>query len=72
MNDWQFQKLIGDAIRKHRYKAELSRPQVAEHLNVTEQTIKNWENGYKWPSMTTLLKLSQLFGCSPKELMPST
>ena len=36
---------IGEKIKMARIKANLTQEQVAEVLNVSRQTISNWENG---------------------------
>lgn len=36
---------IGEKIRMARIKANLTQEQVAEVLNVSRQTISNWETG---------------------------
>lgn len=46
-----------------RINAGLSVPEVAKELNVTEQTIRNYEQHRTDPKPATLKKLGDLYGC---------
>jgi transcriptional regulator with XRE-family HTH domain len=42
---------------------------VAEHLNMKQSTISNWENGISKPDVPTVAKLAKLFGCDVSEVV---
>ena len=46
-----------------RINAELSVPDVAKTLNVTEQTIRNYEQHRTTPKPAILKNLADLYGC---------
>lgn len=43
--------------------------QLAARLNVTKQTVSNWENDNIQPSIEMLLRLSRLFGVTTDYLL---
>ena len=47
-----------------RNEKNLSQEQLAEKLNVTRQTISNWENGKFYPDIDSLVNLSKFFNVS--------
>ena len=55
---------LGKKIMTMRNEKNLSQEQLAEKLNVTRQTISNWENGSKIPSAETLDRLSEILNVS--------
>ncbi|MFC6170394.1 XRE family transcriptional regulator [Loigolactobacillus jiayinensis] len=57
-------KKIGENIKQLRIMNGWSQPQLADKLNVTKQTVSNWETGYREPKMGAIQKLSELYGVS--------
>ena len=55
---------IGKQIRKHRTALKLSQDDLADKVNVTRQTISNWENDRNYPDIRSLVLLSNVFGIS--------
>ena len=55
---------LGKKIIEMRKNAKLSQEQLAEKLNVTRQTISNWENGKFYPDIDALVKISKCFNIS--------
>jgi len=47
-----------------RKKNNLTQEQLAEKLNVSRQTVSNWENGKFYPDIDTLVKISNTFNIS--------
>lgn len=60
---------LGDKILKLRKKKGLSQEQLAEKIDVTRQTISNWELGETSPNPEQLKLLSKEFGISIDELL---
>lgn len=55
---------IGGKIKSARISANLTQEQVADFLNVSRQTISNWENGKAYPDIVSVVKMSDLYGIS--------
>lgn len=55
---------LSENIYTLRKKQSLSQEQLAEKINVTRQTISNWELGETSPNPEQLIKLSGVFGIS--------
>ena len=55
---------LGKKIMTMRNEKNLSQEQLAEKLNITRQTISNWENGKFYPDIDSLVNLSKFFNVS--------
>ncbi|MDD5888839.1 MAG: helix-turn-helix transcriptional regulator [bacterium] len=55
---------LDEKIKKIRKDNKMSQDDIAEILNVTRQTISNWENGKNYPDIETLIKISDKFNIS--------
>lgn len=62
-------KSLGDTIKAHRTRCNMTQELVAERLGVTRQAVSKWESGASDPSTTNLLALAKLFEVSPEELL---
>lgn len=62
---------LGEAIREHRVRCNMTQEFVAESLGVSRQAVSKWENGTADPSTSNLLALAKLFGISAEELLRS-
>lgn len=60
---------IGKKILKYRKKMGLSQEMLGEKINVSRQTISNWESGETYPNSEQLKLLSQVFKVSIDELV---
>ncbi len=60
---------LGNKILEFRKKLGLSQEQLGERVNVTRQTISNWELGETSPNIEQLKLLSQVFHVSIDELL---
>ena len=60
---------LGKKITAMRNEKNLSQEQLAEKLNVTRQTISNWENGKFYPDIDSLVNLSKFFNVSLDDLL---
>lgn len=55
-----------------RKESRLSQEEVAERMNVSRQTISNWENGSAQPTLSKAVDLADLFEVSLDELVGKT
>lgn len=55
---------LGKKILKIRKDNKMSQDELAEILNVTRQTISNWENSKNYPDIQTLIEISDKFNIS--------
>ena len=62
-------KSLGEAIKDHRIRCNMTQEFVAERLGVSRQAVSKWENGTSDPSTSNLLALAKLFGIGPEELL---
>lgn len=62
---------LGKKIIEMRKNKNLSQEQLAEILNVSRQTISNWENGRFYPDIDALVKISKYFNISLDDLLAS-
>ena len=60
---------IGTKIKNARMQANLTQEQVAEELNVSRQTISNWENEKTYPDIISIIKMSDLYQVSLDHLL---
>ena len=52
-----------------RKRAGMTQKQVAEILKVTQGNVSSWESGRIYPPVPTLIKLSDMFGCTVDDLL---
>ena len=62
---------LGKKIIEMRKNKNLSQEQLAEVLNVSRQTISNWEDGKFYPDIDALVKISKCFNISLDDLLAS-
>lgn len=60
---------LGENILRLRKKSNLSQEQLGEKVNVTRQTISNWELGETQPNPEQLILLSKTLNVSVDELL---
>lgn len=60
---------LGEKILQLRKEKSLSQEQLGELINVTRQTISNWELGETSPNPNQLKQLSKIFNISVDELL---
>ena len=61
--------MFGDMIKNLRQARSLNQVQLADSLNVSKQTVSNWENNNILPSIEMLVKISQFFSVSTDYLL---
>lgn len=60
---------IGIKLKDARLQAGLTQEQVAEKIQVTRQTISNWENEKSFPDIISVIRLSDLYSISLDKLL---
>jgi transcriptional regulator with XRE-family HTH domain len=61
--------MFGEIIKKIRTSRHLNQVQMANELNVSKQTVSNWENNNILPSIEMLVKISRFFSVSTDYLL---
>ena len=61
--------MFGEMLKMMRKSRNLNQVQLAAQLNVTKQTISNWENNNILPSIDMLVKISHYFSVSTAYLL---
>ena len=61
--------MFGDIIKELRLSHNLNQVQLADELNVSKQTISNWENNNILPSIDMLVKISKFFSVNTDFLL---
>ncbi|WP_027701288.1 helix-turn-helix domain-containing protein [Metaclostridioides mangenotii] len=60
---------VGSKLKKARIDSKLTQEKVAEGIQVSRQTISNWENEKSYPDIISVIKLSDLYNISLDELL---
>lgn len=60
---------IGKKLKNARIEAELTQEKAAEKIDVSRQTISNWENEKSYPDIISVIALSDLYSVSLDELL---
>ena len=60
---------IGVKLKEARLRAGLTQENVAEEIQVTRQTISNWETEKSFPDIVSVIKLSNLYNISLDKLL---
>ena len=55
--------MLGDRIKTLRTARNLSQVELARKLNVSKQSVSNWENNNILPSVDIVKKLALFFSC---------
>ena len=61
--------MLGEIIKKLRIARGLNQVQLAQKLDVSKQTISNWDNNNILPSVEMLMKISRFFSVSTDFLL---
>lgn len=59
-------------MKAERVRAGLTIEEVAAHIGVHPNALTRWENGRAEPLGGNLVKLAELYGCSPEYLLEQT
>ncbi|QQK08272.1 helix-turn-helix domain-containing protein [Miniphocaeibacter halophilus] len=60
---------IGIKLKRARENANFTQEDIAYRLNVTRQTISNWENEKSYPDIVAVIKLSDIYNISLDDLL---
>lgn len=60
---------IGQKLKNARVASGLTQEGAAEKINVSRQTISNWENEKTYPDIISVIKLSDLYSISLDDLL---
>lgn len=63
---------LSDRLKYERKNKGLNQPELAKVMNVTKQTVSNWENGNRVPDANTLKDIADFFDCSVDYLLCRT
>lgn len=61
--------MLGSRINELRTAFGWSQVELAKRLNISKQTVSNWENENIQPSIEMLVRLSRLFGVTTDYLL---
>lgn len=65
-----FKKTFGERVKTQRKKVGIkTQRDLAQKMNLSEETIKNWEQGRTVPEMTDMIKLCDLLKCDTDYLL---
>ena len=56
-------------MRETRQKKGVSQSTVAEHLNISRQSISKWENNSSYPDRDNLVRLSEYYEVTVDDLL---
>lgn len=60
---------IGKKLKNARIEAGLTQEKAAEKIDVSRQTISNWENEKSYPDIISVIAVSDLYSVSLDELL---
>ncbi|ANZ95141.1 hypothetical protein BFC19_07025 [Brochothrix thermosphacta] len=60
---------FGEKLKMLREQTDITQEEVSQKLNVTRQSVSNWENNKNYPDLTTLVTLNQLYNISLDDLL---
>ena len=60
---------IGKKLKNARIEAGLTQEKAADKIDVSRQTISNWENEKSYPDIISVIALSDLYSVSLDELL---
>lgn len=61
--------MFSKKLKELRLKANLTQVQIAQELDITQQSYQKWESGKSKPNLNTLEMFSDFFGVSIEEIL---
>lgn len=68
-NNYERMKRFGEKLRTLRERRKLSLRQLGDMLGVSKNYVWNMEKGKKTPNAAMILKIADVFGVTPNQLM---
>ena len=62
-------KTLGEALKAHRTRCNMTQEFVAESLGVSRQAVSKWETAASYPDIELMPRIADLFGVSLDELL---
>lgn len=62
-------RIVGKRIKFMRESKMITQAKFAESLNVSIDSVKNWEQGYNYPTLEMLIKVADYFNCEVDYLL---
>lgn len=56
-------------LKRRRTEKNMTQGQLAAAVGVNQNTISNWESGFRKPNIIMLIKLAKIFECTADELL---
>ena len=66
-----FYRSLGISIRDRRRQQQITQEAMAAHMGLTRTSIVNIEKGRQHLAVHQLVRMSDLLGCAPGDLIPS-
>lgn len=60
---------ISERIKDLRIKNNMTQKNLADHLDVSQNAVYNWENGKRDPNLEIIEKIASIFDVTPSYLM---
>lgn len=64
----EMKKLLGKRIKEIRKSCKMTQEQLGELINIEPSSLGNIENGYNYPLLSTLEKITKVLNCSMTEV----
>lgn len=61
--------LMGKNIVRIRRKNNMTQAELAKKLGVSQSAVNQWENGQRKAKLETVIKMSKVLFCNPKEII---
>lgn len=71
MDENTIKKQVGLKIKKYRQNMKLTQFKLGELIDINQRQVALLEAGKSFPSLTTLSKMSNIFGCKVSDLFDS-
>ena len=62
-------RIIGQRIKLMRESRMITQVEFADSLNVSIDSVKNWEQGYNYPALEMLIQIADYFSCEVDYLL---
>ncbi len=56
-------------LKEYRTREKLTTAELGKMLGVSPSAVTNWETGFRKPDIETLVKIAQVLGCTPNDLL---